>query len=173
MYRVAIRKDIKIRILETVVVAVQCLNSTNWLTLNQYFEVLSILSMLQSDEAYVLVRFHGSTGNRLPKAASTLDSEGGASATPCRITIMITHFCVRDAFQPHESWSIAQQAPPVGVWLNEHTQYPGGASVRASHEQKCVLLWSAFWNPFKTVNELWSYNLKTPSWILYTPHYGG
>lgn len=73
----------------------------------------------------------------------------------------------RDAFQPHGSWSIAQP-PPQPPWLNEHTRYPGGASVRAGREQKRLLLRLAFWNPFKTVNEL-CYYLK----ILCTPHRGG
>lgn len=62
------------------------------------------------------------------------------------ITNMITHFCVRDAFQPHESMIDCAVNPPVGdgvwVWLNKHTQYPRGASVRASHGRNvCCSAW--------------------------------
>lgn len=93
------------------------------------------------------------------------------------ITNMITHFCVRDAFQPHESMIDCAVNPPRWRWCMSMTEQahaiPKGSKCASQPWQKCVLLCLAFWNPFKTVIELWSYYLKTPSCIFYTPHYRG
>lgn len=107
-------------------------------------------------------------GSRLLNAAQTLVSEGGAGVSfpPRSITITITHFCVRVAFQPHGSWSIAQWTSPMEPCAYEWTSTCMPPRERACQPliNRTVLPWLTFWNPFKTVN-----HPKLPSSILYTP----
>lgn len=149
----------------------QCLGSTNWLTSKQYFKALSFLSMASA--------WRGACSCQVPRrpwkpfaSSNTYTSFRGRcerNASPYHHYKPI-FLCGVMHFNHMEADRLRSHPQPP--WLNEHTRYPGGASVRAGRGQKRLLLRLAFWNPFKTVNEL-CYYLKTPSWILCTPHHGG